>query len=254
MRPGAAVSLGYAAAFCRRRAVAHASAATSPDAYPAAMAAPVKQRRGARAPGRLARLRRQRRRAPERLRRLRPPRASGRPRARARDEGEARLRRGARDRGARAVAAARRGAVRALPGLRRLPLPGSRLRGPGRGEGDAGARRARRGSAGSPEPPLEPILPAASPFFYRNKMEYSFTQTPSGPGARLPQGGPLGRGARDREVLADDRPRQRDPERRPRLGARGGARRLRPGRRTPATCATSSSARAATRARRSSCS
>jgi 23S rRNA (uracil1939-C5)-methyltransferase len=29
--------------------------------------------------------------------------------------------------------------------------------------------------------PLEPILPAASPFFYRNKMEYSFTQTPSGP-------------------------------------------------------------------------
>jgi 23S rRNA (uracil1939-C5)-methyltransferase len=30
------------------------------------------------------------------------------------------------------------------------------------------------------EPPLEPILPAASPFFYRNKMEYSFTQTPSG--------------------------------------------------------------------------
>ena len=35
--------------------------------------------------------------------------------------------------------------------------------------------------AGIAEPPLEPILPAASPFFYRNKMEYSFTQTPSGP-------------------------------------------------------------------------
>ena len=29
--------------------------------------------------------------------------------------------------------------------------------------------------------PLEPIVPAASPFHYRNKMEYSFTQTPSGP-------------------------------------------------------------------------
>ena len=31
------------------------------------------------------------------------------------------------------------------------------------------------------EPPLEPILPAESQFFYRNKLEYSFTQTPSGP-------------------------------------------------------------------------
>jgi 23S rRNA (uracil1939-C5)-methyltransferase len=35
--------------------------------------------------------------------------------------------------------------------------------------------------AGIHEPPLEPILPAASQFFYRNKLEYSFTQTPSGP-------------------------------------------------------------------------
>ena len=34
---------------------------------------------------------------------------------------------------------------------------------------------------GIPDAPVEPILPAASPFFYRNKMEYSFTQTPSGP-------------------------------------------------------------------------
>ena len=34
---------------------------------------------------------------------------------------------------------------------------------------------------GIAEPPLEPILPAASQFFYRNKLEYSFTQTPSGP-------------------------------------------------------------------------
>src|SRR5918994_4888841 len=29
--------------------------------------------------------------------------------------------------------------------------------------------------AGIHEPPLEPILQASSPFFYRNKMEYSFT-------------------------------------------------------------------------------
>jgi 23S rRNA (uracil1939-C5)-methyltransferase len=31
------------------------------------------------------------------------------------------------------------------------------------------------------EPPLEPILPAESQFHYRNKLEYSFTRTPSGP-------------------------------------------------------------------------
>ena len=206
--------------------------------------------RGGRAPHRLARLRRERRRAPERLRRLRPPRAAGRPRARARDEGEARLRRGAHDRGARAGAAARRGAVRALPRLRRLPLPGSRLRRQVAAK-EAQVRDALVRIGGIAEPPLEPIVPAESPFFYRNKLEYSFTQTPAGPALGFHKAGPLGRGARDREVLADDRPRQRDPQRRARLGARGGARRLRPGRRTPATCATSSSARAATPGRRS---
>ena len=31
------------------------------------------------------------------------------------------------------------------------------------------------------EPPLEPIVPAEESFHYRNKLEYSFTQTPSGP-------------------------------------------------------------------------
>ena len=34
---------------------------------------------------------------------------------------------------------------------------------------------------GIAEPPLEPIVPAASPFHYRNKLEYSFTRTPDGP-------------------------------------------------------------------------
>src|SRR3954469_11788806 len=34
---------------------------------------------------------------------------------------------------------------------------------------------------GIPEPPLEPILPAAEIFHYRNKLEYSFTSTPEGP-------------------------------------------------------------------------
>jgi 23S rRNA (uracil1939-C5)-methyltransferase len=34
---------------------------------------------------------------------------------------------------------------------------------------------------GVAEPPLEPIVPAESAFHYRNKLEYSITQTPSGP-------------------------------------------------------------------------
>jgi 23S rRNA (uracil1939-C5)-methyltransferase len=33
---------------------------------------------------------------------------------------------------------------------------------------------------GFPEPPLEPIVPAESQFHYRNKLEYSFTDTPKG--------------------------------------------------------------------------
>jgi 23S rRNA (uracil1939-C5)-methyltransferase len=42
-------------------------------------------------------------------------------------------------------------------------------------------RDALKRIGGIAEPPLEPILPADSPFFYRNKMEYSFTQTSDGP-------------------------------------------------------------------------
>jgi 23S rRNA (uracil1939-C5)-methyltransferase len=42
-------------------------------------------------------------------------------------------------------------------------------------------RDALRRIGGIAEPPLEPILPAESEFFYRNKLEYSFTATPSGP-------------------------------------------------------------------------
>src|SRR3954470_8064755 len=40
---------------------------------------------------------------------------------------------------------------------------------------------ALRRIGGVAEPPLEPILPAVEVFHYRNKLEYSFTQTPSGP-------------------------------------------------------------------------
>jgi len=43
--------------------------------------------------------------------------------------------------------------------------------------------------AGLAEPPLEPILGAASQFGYRNKMEFSFTQTPDGPALGLHRAG-----------------------------------------------------------------
>jgi 23S rRNA (uracil1939-C5)-methyltransferase len=42
-------------------------------------------------------------------------------------------------------------------------------------------RDALRRIGGIAEPPLEPIVRAESEFFYRNKLEYSFTQTPTGP-------------------------------------------------------------------------
>jgi 23S rRNA (uracil1939-C5)-methyltransferase len=43
--------------------------------------------------------------------------------------------------------------------------------------------------AGLADPPLEPILPAASQFHYRNKMEYSFAQTEDGPTLGLHKAG-----------------------------------------------------------------
>jgi 23S rRNA (uracil1939-C5)-methyltransferase len=42
---------------------------------------------------------------------------------------------------------------------------------------------------GFAEPPLEPILPADTPFHYRNKLEYSFTQAPEGPAPGLHRAG-----------------------------------------------------------------
>jgi len=74
-----------------------------------------------------------------------------------------------------------RGALPALWRLRRLQVPGLRLRVPARGQGGAGPRRAdatrshRRPSRG-----VESFRPNRS-FGYRNKLEYSFTQTEDGP-------------------------------------------------------------------------
>jgi 23S rRNA (uracil1939-C5)-methyltransferase len=48
---------------------------------------------------------------------------------------------------------------------------------------------ALRRIGGIAEPPLEPLVPAESAFHYRNKMEYSFTQTPEGPTLGLHKAG-----------------------------------------------------------------
>src|SRR5438445_4045885 len=42
-------------------------------------------------------------------------------------------------------------------------------------------RDALRRIGGIEEPPVQPIVPAEEVFGYRNKLEYSFTTTPSGP-------------------------------------------------------------------------
>src|SRR5215218_11311957 len=48
---------------------------------------------------------------------------------------------------------------------------------------------ALRRIGGIAEPPLEPIVPAEDVIHYRNKLEYSFTQTPSGPALGFHQAG-----------------------------------------------------------------
>ena len=150
---------------------------------------------GAGALDRLARLRRERRRAAERVRRLRPARAAGRPRARARDEGEAQPRRGARGRGARARPAAGRGAVRSttppaaaaasrISPTTRRSRP-RRSRSPTRCAGSAGSRS--RPSSRSSRPRRSSTTATSSSTRSRRRRRA---------GARLPPGRPLGRGAR----------------------------------------------------------
>src|SRR5262249_42012318 len=55
-------------------------------------------------------------------------------------------------------------------------------------------RDALRRIGGIPEPPLEAIVPAESEFFYRNKLEYSFTAAAAGPPLGVPKAGRWGEG------------------------------------------------------------
>ena len=96
------------------------------------------------------------------------------------DEGEARLGRGDGDRGGRRRA--RSGSMRPASTSRPAAAAASRTS-PTRRRPRQRTRRCATRSSGSEriaDPPLEPIVPAESRFHYRNKLEYSFTDTPQG--------------------------------------------------------------------------
>ncbi len=186
-------------------------------------------RPGAGAQDRVARLRRERRCTLERLRSLRQARAARGHGARSRDQSEAQSRGSARGQGRRAGCPAGRSAVPALPGVRRLPLPGPRVRGADRGEGRPGRGRA---------PPDRPARRSAARADRPRRVRLSLSEQarvlvhpdPGGRGPWLPPRRALGRSSRHPPLLADDRPRQLDPGSDARLGARPGARGLRSGR------------------------
>ena len=210
------------------------------------------QRRGARAPHRLARLRRERGVAARRIRRLRPRRRAGRRRSSAGHEGEARLRRRRRDRARRPSASRVDAPCRHFGSLRRLPLPGPRLRRAGRGEGAPGARRARpdrslrRPAARADRPRRVAVrVPEQARVLVHDDRR---RRRP-----RVPSRRALGRGDRHRGVPADDRLGNAI-----RLAVRGWAREERLEAYDQAsgagTSATSSCEKGATPDRRSSCS
>ena len=75
---------------------------------------------------------------------------------------------------------------------------------------------------GIAEPPLEAIVPCEPEIFhYRNKLEYSFTQTPDGAALGFHRAGRWDEVLEIEKCWLDDRPRQRHSRRRARLGARG---------------------------------
>ena len=125
----------------------------------------------------------------------------GRSRPRARDEGEAKPRRGARP--STCSSPARRASTRRapLPGLRRLPLPGSRLRGADRGEGGAG-RDALQRIGGSPTCRSSRSSRPSRRSTTATSSSTRSRRTPDGPDAGPAPGGSLGRGAADRALLA----------------------------------------------------
>ena len=121
-----------------------------------------------------------------------------------------------------------RAALRALRRLRRLRLAGPRLRRAGAAQGDARSIDALR-RLGRLEVALEPIVPAAEQYGYRNKLEYSWSTGPAGAVARLPPGRALGRAGAGRDLPHRLAGRKRRPPGVRALGARGRPSRLRRG-------------------------
>ena len=105
---------------------------------------------------------------------------------------------------------------------------------------------------GLAEPPLEPIVPAASVFHYRNKLEYSFAPRPAGPVLGFHKAGRWDEVIDIDRVLADDGARQPDPRGRSRLGPGERASPPTTRREARASSAISSTARGGTRGRCSS--
>ena len=154
----------------------------------------TRERQRGRGPRGLPRVRRSRRRSARRLRAVRRPGAAGRPRARARHQGEA-------------VATARR--PRSRPSRRAptgsiAPCPhfgacgGCRWQDLDYERAAACARRSRSRDAlerigHQTDFVQDPIVPAIRTYGYRNKLEFSFARDRGGPGARLPPRRPLGR-------------------------------------------------------------
>ena len=152
-------------------------------------------------------------------------RPAGRHRARPRDEGAAPPRRGGRDRGARRRA--RSGSRRRAPTTPPAAAAASRISPTRRSSrrSTPGSRTRCGGSPGSPSRRSSRSSPAEERLPLPQQDGVLVRARPGRPGARPAPRRPLGRGARDRALLAHDRPRQRDPQRDARLGARGAARR-----------------------------
>ncbi len=192
------------------------------------VAAPVQRDQELELDDRLARLRRERRRAARRLRRLRPARPAGRHGARARDEGAAPPRRGDRHRGPRPPG--RNASTRRVSTTRPAAAAASRISPTRHSSRRRNAGSATRCSASPASPSFRSSRSCPPSRSSTTATRWSTRSRRRTDGhARPAQGRPLGRGARDREVLAQLRPRQRDSQPHARVGAGGEAVRLQPG-------------------------
>ena len=207
---------------------------------------PAVARRRARAHDRFTGPRRQRCRPPRGLRGLRGRGRARRPRARGGRQGQEGVRGGARDRDRRALAGAharvRRPSGRALAGAPvRAPARGQGRAGRGRAAPDRQARRQLRARADRPRRAAV-ALPQQARVLVRDGRRRRAR-------VRLPRARPLERHPADDRLQARERALERAARAGPGLLPRARARRPGIARPTAASCATSSSARAAAPAR-----